>query len=81
MADTRTRTYDPAALPHWFRWFVALVVFLPLAFVGWRATDTMHNIPMWDEFERGVIDSVIAPTGRGKSFSQHAAEVSGKPMH
>ena len=21
--------------------------------------------PMWDEFERGVIDSVIAPTGRG----------------
>ena len=37
--------------------------------------------PMWDEFERGVIDSVIAPTGRGKSFSQHAAEVSGKPVH
>jgi len=37
--------------------------------------------PMWDEFERGVIDSVIAPTGRGKSFSQHAAEVSGKPIH
>lgn len=37
--------------------------------------------PMWDEFERGIIDSVIAPTGRGKSFSQHAAEVSGKPAH
>jgi cysteine desulfurase len=37
--------------------------------------------PMWDEFEHGVIDSVIAPTGRGKSFSQHAAEVSGKPAH
>lgn len=37
--------------------------------------------PMWDEFERGVIDSVIAPTGRGKSFSAHAAEVSGKPAH
>ncbi len=37
--------------------------------------------PMWDEFQRGVIDSVIAPTGRGKSFSQHAAEVSGKPAH
>lgn len=37
--------------------------------------------PMWDEFERGLIDSVIAPTGRGKSFSQHAAEVSGKPAH
>ena len=37
--------------------------------------------PMWDEFERGVIDSVIAPTGRGKSFSAHAADVSGKPAH
>jgi len=37
--------------------------------------------PMWDEFECGVIDSVIAPTGRGKSFSQHAAEVSGKASH
>lgn len=37
--------------------------------------------PMWEEFERGVIDSVIAPTGRGKSFSQHAADVSGKAMH
>lgn len=37
--------------------------------------------PMWDEFERGIIDSVIAPTGRGKSFSQHAADVSGKPAH
>jgi cysteine desulfurase len=37
--------------------------------------------PMWDEFQRGVIDSVVAPTGRGKSFSQHAADVSGKPAH
>ena len=34
--------------------------------------------PMWDEFERGAIDSVINPTGRGKSFSAHAAAVSGK---
>jgi cysteine desulfurase len=45
------------------------------------ATKLRSMSPMWDEFERGVIDSVIAPTGRGKSFSQHAAEVSGKPMH
>lgn len=37
--------------------------------------------PMWDEFEKGVIDSVIAPRGIGKSFSQHAAEVSGKAAH
>lgn len=37
--------------------------------------------PMWDEFERGVIDSVINPTGRGKSFSQHAADISGKVAH
>ena len=37
--------------------------------------------PMWDEFQKGIIDSVIAPTGRGKSFSQHAAEVSGKAAH
>ena len=37
--------------------------------------------PMWDEFERGVIDSVIQPTGRGKSFSEHAARVSGKAAH
>ncbi|HAB17615.1 MAG TPA: cysteine desulfurase family protein [Verrucomicrobiota bacterium] len=37
--------------------------------------------PMWDEFERGIIDSVIAPTGRGKSFSEHAADVSGKAAH
>jgi len=37
--------------------------------------------PMWDEFQRGIIDSVIAPTGRGKSFSAHAAEVSGKAAH
>jgi len=37
--------------------------------------------PMWDEFQRGVIDSVIAPTGRGKSFTEHASAVSGKPVH
>ena len=37
--------------------------------------------PMWQEFQDGALDSVIAPTGRGKSFSQHAAEVSGKPQH
>ncbi|MBX3734396.1 MAG: cysteine desulfurase [Verrucomicrobiae bacterium] len=37
--------------------------------------------PMWDEFQRGLIDSVISPTGRGKSFSQHAADVSGKAAH
>ena len=37
--------------------------------------------PMWDEFEKGIIDSVINPTGRGKSFSQHAADVSGKAAH
>jgi cysteine desulfurase len=37
--------------------------------------------PMWDEFQRGIIDSVVKPTGRGKSFSQHAADVSGKPAH
>lgn len=35
--------------------------------------------PMWEEFESGVIDSVIQPTGRGKSFSAHAASISGKP--
>lgn len=37
--------------------------------------------PMWDEFQQGVIDSVIQPTGRGKSFAEHAASVSGKPAH
>ncbi|MDB6052858.1 MAG: cysteine desulfurase NifS [Verrucomicrobiales bacterium] len=37
--------------------------------------------PMWDEFQRGVIDSVIKPTGRGKSFSDHAAHISGKAAH
>jgi cysteine desulfurase len=37
--------------------------------------------PMWDEFEKGVIDSVIAPTGRGKSFAEHASTISGKPAH
>jgi hypothetical protein len=37
--------------------------------------------PMWKEFEEGVIDSVISPTGHGKSFTQHAADISGKPAH
>jgi cysteine desulfurase len=37
--------------------------------------------PMWQEFEEGVIDSVISPTGRGKSFTQHAADISGKAAH
>jgi cysteine desulfurase len=37
--------------------------------------------PMWKEFEEGAIDSVINPTGRGKSFTQHAADLSGKPAH
>jgi cysteine desulfurase len=37
--------------------------------------------PMWDEFERGVLDSVLQPTGHGKSFSDHAAAVSGKSAH
>src|ERR1700734_1831935 len=37
--------------------------------------------PMWKEFEEGVIDSVISPTGKGKSFTQHAADISGKPAH
>lgn len=36
--------------------------------------------PMWDEFERGLLDSVIQPTGRGKGFSQHAADLSGKKV-
>ena len=37
--------------------------------------------PMWDEFQRGIIDSCITPTGRGKSFSEHTAAVSGKAAH
>jgi cysteine desulfurase len=37
--------------------------------------------PMWDEFQKGIIDSVIAPRGIGKSFSQHAADISGKAAH
>lgn len=34
--------------------------------------------PMWDEFERGAIDSVISPRGRGPTSSARAATVSGK---
>ena len=47
-----------------------------------KIVDKLRNMsPMWDEFQRGIIDSVIAPTGRGKSFSEHAAAVSGKAAH
>jgi cysteine desulfurase len=34
--------------------------------------------PMWDAFERGAIDSMISPRGRGTAFAQHAAGLSGK---
>ncbi len=33
--------------------------------------------PMWDEFQHGKIDSTVTPRGIGKSFTQHAAEISG----
>jgi cysteine desulfurase len=33
--------------------------------------------PMWDEFQRGKIDSTVSPRGIGKSFTEHAAAVSG----
>jgi cysteine desulfurase len=47
-----------------------------------KIVDKLRNMsPMWKEFEDGEIDSVIAPTGRGKSFTEHAAAVSGKPAH
>jgi cysteine desulfurase len=47
-----------------------------------KIVDKLRNMsPMWKEFEEGVIDSVISPTGRGKSFTQHAADISGKPAH
>ena len=47
-----------------------------------KIVDKLRNMsPMWKEFEEGVIDSVIAPTGKGKSFTQHAADISGKPAH
>jgi cysteine desulfurase len=47
-----------------------------------KIVDKLRNMsPMWDEFQRGIIDSVINPTGRGKSFSEHAAAVSGKAAH
>ena len=47
-----------------------------------KIVDKLRNMsPMWKEFEEGVIDSVISPTGHGKSFTQHAAEVSGKAAH
>ncbi|MCP5523995.1 MAG: cysteine desulfurase [Verrucomicrobiales bacterium] len=34
--------------------------------------------PMWDEFERGLIDSVIAPRGQGRTFGERASSLSGK---
>ena len=47
-----------------------------------KIVDKLRNMsPMWKEFEEGVIDSVISPTGKGKSFTQHAADISGKPAH
>jgi cysteine desulfurase len=47
-----------------------------------KIVDKLRNMsPMWKEFEEGEIDSVIAPTGRGKSFTEHAAAVSGKAAH
>jgi cysteine desulfurase len=47
-----------------------------------KIVDKLRNMsPMWKEFEEGVIDSVIKPTGRGKSFTEHAAAVSGKAAH
>jgi cysteine desulfurase len=47
-----------------------------------KIVDKLRNMsPMWKEFEEGVIDSVVKPLGRGKSFTQHAADVSGKPQH
>lgn len=51
MAEPSTRTSATSAPPPWFRAFVVAVALAPVVFVGWRATDTMHNIPMWDEFE------------------------------
>lgn len=33
--------------------------------------------PMWDEFQQEKIDSTVAPRGIGKSFTEHAARVSG----
>ncbi len=35
--------------------------------------------PMWADFQRGVIDSVIQPSGRGTSFAAHASALAGKP--
>ena len=47
-----------------------------------KIVDKLRNMsPMWKEFEEGVIDSVVAPTGHGKSFTQHAADISGKAAH
>jgi cysteine desulfurase len=34
--------------------------------------------PMWDEYQRGAIDSIISPRGQGRSFASHAADLSGK---
>jgi cysteine desulfurase len=50
-------------------------------FAGKIVPKLRNMSPMWDEFQRGIIDSVINPTGRGKSFTEHAASVSGKAAH
>ncbi|PTY03617.1 cysteine desulfurase NifS [Verrucomicrobia bacterium LW23] len=47
-----------------------------------KVVNTLRRMsPMWQEFEDGQIDSVINPRGIGKSFTQHAADVSGRPAH
>ena len=35
--------------------------------------------PMWDEFQRGSVDSVIQPTGHGKAFTEHAGHLKNGP--
>lgn len=50
-------------------------------FAGKVVSKLRDMSPMWDEFQRGVIDSVIAPRGQGKSFSEHASALSGKSAH
>lgn len=47
-----------------------------------KIVDKLRNMsPMWQEFQEQKIDSVIAPTGVGQSFTERAASVSGKPAH
>lgn len=33
--------------------------------------------PMWDAFQKGALDSVVAPRGRGTSFTEAAAKLTG----